>query len=835
MKPTASLFPRQTGMALLAILAALILVGGYGVYRLANLSSGGEPVRQNTLTSLARAKEALITYAVLDASRPGRLPCPSTTDDGNTPLFTLNDCPSYGGWIPWKTLGLADHADAGGQNFRYYVSPSFGGNHTTVALNSNTDATLRLNVPSGTASNDIVAVLIATQGPEDDRNADGDDYFYSGSNASPNDNDQVLGITRQELMAAVEQRIANQLRMCLEQHANDPANLEKTYPWPASLISTNYAGGTGSLFGMVPDTQAANPEATLKAVIAKLTATSSAISSTSNSSDQLSLARQLQAQTAIAMPLFDRVFINAADLDASAKLATQAFTSLDNTLVAITVSKTVYQRDSGSLPDAINVALPSLSALITSLENAGFDLFISELKVQATKLKAKLDAATTLPSSANFDALITPINLFKNSLLEYSYSPNPDINAALTSAYNASITAAASVNEARKSPSAPFTTQALNDTNSLYLLLQTLDSVIQGRRVNLDPQELSFRSNQLLATLAISETQQATLLLQLRSATSLVSTLSTSGSQFTSLQQATLAALSSAEQAAQNSPELISSTTSIASNQLSALANALNANGDNIALEALRISRNALTSASSTIPANVTGGRALREPVKTVLYWSQLASSQAADIARLARKGISSTSDSDTSAYTAAKRLLDSLDGSNGTLPLLDRAVQAPSAEATQNAQSALADSMALLTTLLNNANNLNGVLNTGMAVAGAPTPWFGTACSFLTPTASSGNWWSNNNWKSLIFYQISDRVRPLTGTLKVNGNGTYRVVTLSAGRALAPAQNRAIRSASNYLEKINGDVSRDGAAKSPSPQFISEPVSPAFNDRIAY
>lgn len=121
------------------------------------------------------------------------------------------------------------------------------------------------------------------------------------------------------------------------------------------------------------------------------------------------------------------------------------------------------------------------------------------------------------------------------------------------------------------------------------------------------------------------------------------------------------------------------------------------------------------------------------------------------------------------------------------------------------------------------------------MAEAAAPPTWYGNACLFLTPATGDETWWTANAWKNVFFYQIADRVRPPIGLLTVNGSGNYRAVAIAAGKALPNTQNRTLRETRSYLEKINADNSRNGDAQSPSPRFVTETVSPTFNDRLAY
>ena len=61
---------------------------------------------ETTAEALAQAKAALIGRAISDSSSPGSLPCPDADGDGSADLFAGNQCPSYIGRLPWKTLGL---------------------------------------------------------------------------------------------------------------------------------------------------------------------------------------------------------------------------------------------------------------------------------------------------------------------------------------------------------------------------------------------------------------------------------------------------------------------------------------------------------------------------------------------------------------------------------------------------------------------------------------------------------------------------------------------------------------------------------------------------------
>ena len=202
---------RQRGAALWLLLVLVLLTGSYAYYRSSNLLPSRYSREGELNLAMAKAKEALIAYAVIDANRPGRLPCPDLIGDGVSPLLTRDDCDSYTGGLPWRTLDLQESGDGYGGSFRYVLSPLFGGDRSTPPLNSDTATSLRLDVAAGQPSNEIVALIIAPRGALDTRNADGDDYFYRGSSDAPGDNDIITPITRRELMAAVERRIAREV------------------------------------------------------------------------------------------------------------------------------------------------------------------------------------------------------------------------------------------------------------------------------------------------------------------------------------------------------------------------------------------------------------------------------------------------------------------------------------------------------------------------------------------------------------------------------------------------------------------------------------------------
>jgi hypothetical protein len=858
----------QRGVALWMLLILVAMAGGYAFYRSANSQYSRSGQDTKLALVLAQAKEAVIAYAVLDDKRPGRLLCPDLLGDGISPLLARDDCDAYLGGLPWKTLDIRDFQDDHGTPLRLAAYRLYGGDRETPPINSDTPTAMRVIAADGSINDDVVGIIIATRGALDPANSDGDDNFQAGKSAVDGDNDVIAMITRQELMAAVEKRVANELRACLEQHsAQNPLH---AYPWPASLANvvrteityTDLSKGSAvsnkgtpqSLFGMVPDTQPGNPEQALKDSIALLKITKNSMNIASTVADQQNFAKQLQEQAAYALALYDQLFLAAIELDSRARAALSAYSTLDTTIVAATKTKATYTAQSSSLPAAIEAAQPSLLAFSAALNNTGIDLFHRELQLRNQDLLARINAVATNPNSANFNALITPINNLKNSLFKYSWTPNAEIENAIAAAYSASIDAATAVNKARKNLNTATAAEAQSAATVLFAANQLVESAILANRINISGSEVAFLSTRITAALSgyTGSAGLQTLVAALESAWALVSSLTTASPSLIAARATTLSTLEAALSATQtaNDQNQIRSSSEAGATQVGSLANALTNNGDNVALETLKSVAATLDAAKSNIPPKFTDGRALRAPAQTVVYWSGIAINHAPDLARLARRGIVggniAIADNESSAYSTALKLLDGLVGEKGTLTLLDKEAKDPNTDTVKQAEEALDKTRTLLDALISAAENIDAALPTSMAQGAVPTVWYSPACSFLRPNTSQGTWWTSNGWKALTFYQISSSTNTAPGTLTINkGADRYRVVALAAGRALA-WQNRATLSVENFLEDDNkGFVvcegvpkkTRDGDATAPciSLDFTATTPSATFNDRLSY
>lgn len=227
---------------------------------------------QATADALARAKEALIGYAVSDSNRPGELPCPDVDNDGQLTLnidYSGSNCSSLIGRLPWKTLGLSDLRDGVGERLWYAVSDPFHANSTAV-LNSDTAGTI--SVSGNIAASNIVAIvfspgntLAALNQNRSAANINSYSHYLESvitapntfKKLTPNDtgsgsytyNDQIVFVSHIDLMPTIERRIAREVKSCLDDYALDQSGV---YPWAVPASKIYYYGNWGSRFGRIP-------------------------------------------------------------------------------------------------------------------------------------------------------------------------------------------------------------------------------------------------------------------------------------------------------------------------------------------------------------------------------------------------------------------------------------------------------------------------------------------------------------------------------------------------------------------------------------------------------
>jgi hypothetical protein len=226
----------EDGSIILVMMLILIAGSSYVLITQLNESTRRLTRSQETVDVLNQAKRALISFAVTYPERtgfaasmgPGHFPCPGSvvlaagesldTYDGDAPgNCSYNGAVPTLGLLPWEELSLGRLRDANGDYLWYAVSNNFRTPLAAglTALNSDTPSLMTVN---GTP--DIVAVIFAPgdlQAGQNNRPSGNDPTQYLegiAANVTNDDyafnqigNDEIITITKQELMTAVEKRI----------------------------------------------------------------------------------------------------------------------------------------------------------------------------------------------------------------------------------------------------------------------------------------------------------------------------------------------------------------------------------------------------------------------------------------------------------------------------------------------------------------------------------------------------------------------------------------------------------------------------------------------------
>jgi type II secretory pathway pseudopilin PulG len=262
----------QRGVTLLLFLFLALGIGATIFLSIWTSNRDRQERDQKTELALQQAKEALIAYAAAN-SLPGKLPCPEDTTQigGVYEGKALSSCSNgtiLAGRIPWRTLSLDNPWDANGEQLWYVLSPGF----QNAPINSDSIGQLLIDtLPVG-----AVALIIAPGPPLsgqnrtlptaaappliaqylDGTNADGDNTFTALPIAGTM-NDKILAIFPADLMAAVEKRVANEVRYALlkyycgigqvDVNGNCTAPpLNGFFPRPATFADTTCLGSWNS-------------------------------------------------------------------------------------------------------------------------------------------------------------------------------------------------------------------------------------------------------------------------------------------------------------------------------------------------------------------------------------------------------------------------------------------------------------------------------------------------------------------------------------------------------------------------------------------------------------
>jgi len=252
----------ERGGALLLMVVALAAVAAALLWRMEG-AAGREAWarRAEEVALLVEVREALIGYALRDATRPGELPCPDYNRDGVIRIvggardYDGSRCRTEvagvvnPGWLPWRTLGLPPARDGFGEGLWYVVADDFHANAATP-LNSDTPAPLALDGEGG-----LAALVIAPGAPLEGQtprpaapfdallqrgrflegeNGDGDPLFAAAAG-----NDLLLPLERWRLMAAVERRVVAAAATLLADYRDACGGYPFAAPLGAAAVSVD--------------------------------------------------------------------------------------------------------------------------------------------------------------------------------------------------------------------------------------------------------------------------------------------------------------------------------------------------------------------------------------------------------------------------------------------------------------------------------------------------------------------------------------------------------------------------------------------------------------------
>ena len=209
-------------------------------------------VDKTTIAALAQARDALVGRAATDNNIPGSLPCPdlvtniagiNVPNDGIADLLVGNNCPSYIGRLPWRTLGLPDLRDGSGERLWYALSTNFRDDSSASPLNSDTPG--QLTITGINPAGNVIAIVFA---PGPALAGQLRDTVYTTGAVTTSFNDTLLGITSDMLFPAVEYRVAREIRTSLATYYT--AN--SYYPYASNYGDPTFGCVSGLTRGRLP-------------------------------------------------------------------------------------------------------------------------------------------------------------------------------------------------------------------------------------------------------------------------------------------------------------------------------------------------------------------------------------------------------------------------------------------------------------------------------------------------------------------------------------------------------------------------------------------------------
>lgn len=265
---------RQRGAVILILVTVIVLTLTTVVVSQLSINRQRLNRGDTTAQALNAAREALIGYA-LRQNPPGVLPCPDNNGDGQGDA-ALGGCVTQRGFLPFRTLGLAQFKDGSGSQLWYAVEPNYT---ATASFPKNSSSTSGLTLDGVS----VAAVIIApgsfippqqrtpnnfsgglTGGNSaantadeylEDVNGDNNRDTYATANSDTN-NDSLIGIDVRTFWTTIERRVlaeavrsAKKYKACFGE-----------YPWASNFGTSDSVNGLKS-GGFPSDTALALPSA----------------------------------------------------------------------------------------------------------------------------------------------------------------------------------------------------------------------------------------------------------------------------------------------------------------------------------------------------------------------------------------------------------------------------------------------------------------------------------------------------------------------------------------------------------------------------------------------
>lgn len=251
---------------MVALIALISLVVSYYILSSLNRTSAeiNSERNQTTLQSLKEAKAAMIAFAASESSgstdQPGYLPCPSADALGSAASTCASNAARIGR-LPWTTIGASDLRDGSGEILWYALSANYRKASGTTVINSDTRGTL--TVTGMTPASDIVAVIIAPGQALGGQNraqnsasnflegfdTSGTDLSFLTAASTETFNDQLITITRADIMAVVEPAVLSRIDRDIKPDLQTYLSQWQRFPFPASFTGGPGNPGTNTVSG----------------------------------------------------------------------------------------------------------------------------------------------------------------------------------------------------------------------------------------------------------------------------------------------------------------------------------------------------------------------------------------------------------------------------------------------------------------------------------------------------------------------------------------------------------------------------------------------------------